>query len=71
MNDLTQMISSVGFPIFCTISMFFMWNKEREVHDTEMKTVVESINRNTSVIAELITKVNYILKKQAEREEEE
>lgn len=51
--DLTALISNFGFPIFCVIVMFFMWNKEREEHAEESRKFVEAINNNTTVMTEI------------------
>lgn len=45
-----QLIGSLGFPIACVIAMFYMWNREREDHKTEMGSVTQALNNNTQAL---------------------
>lgn len=56
-NMITQLITSVGFPISCTCALFYFWNREREEHATETKELKEAINNNTLVMQKLIYKL--------------
>lgn len=58
-NVLTQLISTVGFPIACVIAMFFMWNKEREDHKSEIDQVRSALENNTQALI----KIEEILRK--------
>ena len=42
-----QLIGTLGFPIACVCAMFYMWNKEREDHKTEMQNMTDALNNNT------------------------
>lgn len=53
----TQLITSVGFPIACTFVLFAYLNKEREEHAAETKELKEAINNNTLVMQKLIDKL--------------
>lgn len=57
MQDISQIISNVGFPIACVIMMFHMWDKERTEHKLESERWVEALNNNTNVIQRLIDKM--------------
>lgn len=57
MQDISQIISNVGFPIACVIMMFHMWDKERTEHKSESERWVEALNNNTNVIQRLIDKM--------------
>lgn len=64
MDNIVQIISNLGFPIGCVIVMFYMWNKERESHETEVKELREiiaevktSIINNTSALNMLVEKL--------------
>lgn len=50
---LQQLIGSLGFPIACVIAMFWMWNKEREDHKTEMAKMTEALNNNTQALIKI------------------
>ena len=56
-NMITQLITSVGFPIACTCALFYFWNREREEHETEIKELKDAINNNTLVMQKLIYKL--------------
>lgn len=55
-NVMMQMISSVGFPIACTLAMFYLWNKEREEHKAESEKWIQALDNNTKVIEKLMEK---------------
>lgn len=56
-NMITQLITSVGFPIACTCALFYFWNLEREEHASETKELKDAINNNTLVMQKLIYKL--------------
>lgn len=56
-NMVTQLISTVGFPIACTCALFYFWNREREDHANETKELKDAINNNTLVMQKLIDKL--------------
>ena len=45
-----QLIGSLGFPIACVIAMFWMWNKERDDHKTEMTNMTTALDNNTKAL---------------------
>ena len=49
----TQLIGTVGFPIACVIAMFFMWNKEREDHKSEIDQVRAALENNTQALIKI------------------
>ena len=51
--SISQLISTVGFPIACVVAMFYMWDKERESHKAEMDKVTEAVNNNTLALTKL------------------
>ena len=51
--SISQLISTVGFPIACVCAMFYMWDKEREAHKVEMDKVTEAVNNNTLALTKL------------------
>ena len=57
-TTVTQLITTVGFPIACTFVLFTYLNKEREEHTAEIKELKEAINNNTLVVQKLIDKLD-------------
>ena len=53
-----SLIGSLGFPIACVIAMFYMWNKEREDHKSEMQEVTKAIENNTLALTALAAKLS-------------
>lgn len=53
MNELTQMINSVGFPIVATCMMAYLLLNEQKVHKQETNQLKESIDANTIIMSEL------------------
>lgn len=50
-NSVTQLITSVGFPIFCCIAMGWYVN-------TTMKDLTNTISNNTKVMEKILTKLD-------------
>lgn len=50
---ITQVISTVGFPIAMCVLMFWFLNKEQETHKAEMFDLKDVIARNNEVLASL------------------
>lgn len=53
--DVVNLISNLGFPIACVCAMFYMWNAEREAHQTEIKELQDAVENNTLAINTLTT----------------
>lgn len=45
-----QLIGSLGFPIACVCAMFWMWNKERDDHKSEMTNMTTALENNTKAL---------------------
>lgn len=54
---ITQIISSLGFPIACCIAMFWQNNKLSETHKEEVSKLNEAINNNTIALNHIIDKL--------------
>ena len=52
-NTITTLISSVGFPIFCCIAIFYYMQKESEKHAEEVKNLTDVLQANTLAITQL------------------
>lgn len=53
-SAVSQMISSVGFPIAACVALFWQMNRESTQHKEEMDTLKESLNKNTLAITKLV-----------------
>lgn len=56
-QTLTQIVSSLGFPIVVAGAMFWKMNKQDDDHKEEMNKITEAINNNTLVIQKLIDRM--------------
>lgn len=57
-STITTLIGSLGFPITACIACFWMLNKERDEHKSEMQKVTEAINNNTIALEALKGKLD-------------
>lgn len=53
-SAVSQLISSVGFPIAACVALFWQMNKESTQHKEEMDALKESMNQNTLAITKLV-----------------
>lgn len=53
-SAVSQMISSVGFPIAACVALFWQMNRESTQHKEEMDALKESLNQNTLAITKLV-----------------
>lgn len=53
-SAVSQLISSVGFPIAACVALFWQMNKESTQHKEEMNALKESLNQNTLAITKLV-----------------
>lgn len=53
-STVSQLISSVGFPIAACVALFWQMNRESTQHKEEMGTLKESLNQNTLAITKLV-----------------
>lgn len=54
---LTNIISSVGFPIACCIYLIYINNKNEEKHSEEVEKLRETIENNTKVMVKLCARL--------------
>ena len=60
-NNISQIVATLGFPIVAAAALFWYLNEERKSHDTEMKALNESLNKNTTVLSELKELITYLV----------
>ena len=52
-DSIIQLIGSLGFPIVACGALFWMLNKQSEMHRSEMETIKRAIDELTEVINDL------------------
>ena len=68
MNDIINLVQSLGFPIACVVALFAMWQSEVKAHDEEMdkmrtaleeqsKSTTEALNNNTVILTRILEKL--------------
>ena len=68
MNDVINLIQSLGFPIACVVALFAMWQSEVKSHDEEMdkmrtaleeqsKSTTEALNNNTVILTRILERL--------------
>ena len=58
MEEITSIVSSVGFPIAMTILLFIYMQRESENHKVETASLKEAINKLEIAITTLINKLD-------------
>lgn len=62
-NVLTDLISNNAFPIAVVVYLFYMQQKEREMHKEESENFRQAIENNTLVVQKLTDKLEYLEEK--------
>lgn len=57
MEALTELVSTLGFPIVMCILLFWKMNQQDEQHKDEMEKITESLNNNTLALTKLADKL--------------
>ena len=60
MENIAQLISTLGFPIAVCVYMFYSQEKERERHREETTKLTEALNNNTVVIQSLKDAIDHL-----------
>lgn len=61
-NDITNLISTVGFPIvMCGVLLYYIMQVEKKNDDT-IKGLSDTINQNSKVLTELTTLIKTLMK---------
>lgn len=58
MEEITKMISTVGFPIAMCLLLFWYMQKEAENHRTETDSLKDAINKLEVAITTLVNKLD-------------
>ena len=57
-NELIQLVGSLGFPIVACVALFWRMVKSDEQHKEEMDKMSEALNNNTSALVKLTKKLD-------------
>lgn len=57
-NGITQLIGSIGFPIVACGALFWMLNRQNEIHREESAQMKEAINDLKVAILQLTNSIN-------------
>lgn len=57
LNDVVNIVSSVGFPIACCIYLIYVNNKNEEKHSEEVEKLRITVENNTKVMNKLCMKL--------------
>lgn len=60
MDNIAQLISTLGFPIAVCVYMFYSQEKERERHRDETAKLTDALNNNTLVIQSLKDAIDHL-----------
>lgn len=63
LESVTSLITTVGFPIVCCIYMAYMVKDMNEKHQSEMNSMRDSLNANTTAIEKLETLINQLVQR--------
>ena len=58
MNEIVQMISTLGFPIAMALLLFWKMDKQDASHQEEVDKMTQALNQNTLVIQQLVDKLD-------------
>lgn len=57
--DITQLITSVGFPIVACGALFWRMNMSEKQHNEEMDKITTALNNNTLALTQLSERITY------------
>lgn len=68
-TTLSQLITSIGFPIICCIVMFEYMKEESKNHREEVNALKDSLKENTVVLADLKSMIKTLIDYMADKDE--
>ena len=57
MEEIIQIIQSLGFPVACVIALFWQNNHLNEQHREEMNAITDALENNTQALIRLEEKI--------------
>lgn len=61
LQTVLEAVSTVGFPIVISLVLFWYINKKDEQHKEEIKSLKDSLDRNSSILDELKGLITYLV----------
>jgi preprotein translocase subunit YajC len=61
-DNITTIISNVGFPVGMCLLLFFYMEKQNERHQQETDKINDTLKDNTKVLSELTTLIKTLVK---------
>lgn len=62
LTDISNFISTVGFPVAMCAALLYYMNKQSEKHTNETDNLRQTIESNTKVLTELCTLIKSLVK---------
>lgn len=62
MDEVTSLISNVGFPIAVCVALFYFMMKQEGIHKDETDKLSNTVEANTKVLTELYTLIKTLIK---------
>lgn len=62
MDEVTSLISNVGFPIAVCVALFYFMIKQEDKHTEETDKLNATVEANTKVLTELCTLIKTLIK---------
>lgn len=62
MEEITSLISNVGFPIAVCVALFYFMMKQEERHKEDTDKLTATVESNTKVLTELCTLIKTLIK---------
>lgn len=62
MDEVTSLISNVGFPIAVCVALFYSMMKQEDKHKDETDKLSATVEANTKVLTELCTLIKTLVK---------
>lgn len=62
MDEVTSLISNVGFPIAVCVALFYFMIKQEDKHKDETDKLSATVEANTKVLTELCTLIKTLVK---------
>ena len=59
-STISTLIGTLGFPIVCTIALFYYIMKKDEAHKEEISKLAEAVMNNTAVMQKFLDKIEKI-----------
>lgn len=56
-SEITQLVSTLGFPIVCCAALFWYMLKQGDRHAEEVRQLKETIDNNTLAITKLLDRI--------------